>query len=166
MQDKLRVALTAPASLRVETRGADPLTLQLTGGGSGTSDYNKLKNRPTINGVELTGNLTSESLYIVSENTVAGWAATPTYIPKDGELVLYTDYSHDEKGNPIPAIKVGDGGAFVADLPFVNDDIRLDLLSHINDRVAHVTDEEREFWNNKLNYEYDVGTENLILNRN
>lgn len=166
MKDELKIALTAPASLCVETQGASPLCLQLGNAVSGTRDYNRLVNKPTINGVELTGHQTSESLYIVSENTVSGWAQTPTYVPKKGEIILYTDYAQDDQENPLPAIKMGDGSAFVADLPFVNDDIRINLLEHINDRVVHITNAERNFWNNKLNYEYDMGDENLILNRN
>lgn len=166
MKDELKITLTAPASLCVETRAADPLCLQLGNAVSGTRDYNRLQNKPTINGVELAGNQTSASLYIVSENTVSGWAQTPMYVPKQGEIILYTDYAEDDQGNPLPAIKMGDGSAFVADLPFVNDDIRNNLLAHINDRVVHITDEERRFWNNKLNYEYDMGEETLILNRN
>lgn len=156
MDDKLRIQLTSPQLLHVHTQG----------GSAGITDYNRLKNKPCINGVELAGYLTSEGLHIVSEDTVEGWAEHPTYVPRNGEIVLYTNYAEDEHGNPIPAIKVGDGNAFIADLPFVGDDIRSNLLEHINDRVAHVTDEEREFWNNKLNYDYNIGDETLILNRN
>ncbi len=35
-----------------------------TGGGTGTSDYEKLINKPVINGVEVVGNLTLEDLGI------------------------------------------------------------------------------------------------------
>ena len=38
-----------------------------TGGGSGgTSDYNKLSNKPTLNGVTLSGDLTSEEVDVES----------------------------------------------------------------------------------------------------
>ena len=166
MSDKLRVDLTSQLLLHVDAKGKENFSLSMSSGMARITDYNRLRNKPSINGVELIGNQTAASLHIVSENTVEGWSQTPTYVPKNGEIILYTDYAQDEHGNPIPAIKVGDGSAFVADLPFVNDDIRTDLLGHINDRVAHITNEERSFWNNKLNYEYDVGDENLILNRN
>jgi hypothetical protein len=36
------------------------------GGGGGTSNYNELSNKPKINGVELSGNKTSEELHITS----------------------------------------------------------------------------------------------------
>ena len=38
-------------------------------GSSGTTDYNELKNKPSINGVELEGNKTTEDLGIVSKET-------------------------------------------------------------------------------------------------
>jgi len=37
-----------------------------TGGGGGTSDYNDLSNKPQINGVALSGNVTSDQLGIMS----------------------------------------------------------------------------------------------------
>lgn len=169
MSDNLRISLNATGSqssdeFGIRIKPKQPLSVQVSGVSPGTSDYNSLRNKPTLNGVEIAGNLTSQSLYIVSENTVAGWASNPTYIPKAGELVLYTDYAHDDQGNPIPALKVGDGNAYVADIPFVDEDVRVTLLAHINDTVSHVTDAERAFWNNKLNYEVDG--EELFFNRN
>ena len=169
MTDRLHISLNSTGSQATDEFGIkikpkQPMSVQIGGVSPGSNDYNSLRNKPSINGVELAGALTSQSLYIVSENTTAGWAENPTYIPKKGEIVLYTDYAHDESGNPIPAIKTGDGAAYVADLPFVGDDVRLDLLAHINDPAPHVTDAERAFWNNKLNY--DVEGEELFFNRN
>ena len=138
------------------------------GGGGGTGDYNDLISKPSINGVKLVGNKTSEDLYIVSEGTTAFWQSKSTYIPKKGEFVVYTD--HTTKNNPdgsttnIPAIKVGDGLAYVVDLPFTDDGLSAALDDHIEDQVRHVTLQERLFWNAKLNCE--VTNEELILNRN
>lgn len=39
---------------------------------AGTSDYNKLKNKPTLNGREITGAMEEE------DPTVSGWAKEPT----------------------------------------------------------------------------------------
>ena len=41
-----------------------------SGGGGGTDNYNALSNKPQINGVTLSGNKTSESLNIPSNDTV------------------------------------------------------------------------------------------------
>jgi len=46
---------------------------------------------------------------------------------KDGEMI------------DLPAIKIGDGKAYVQDLPFVDDDTRDTLLMHINDALSHVS---------------------------
>lgn len=135
-------------------------------------DYNKLINKPQINGVELIGNKTSQDLYIVSENTTAGWNSTPLYLPKLGEICVYTDHTtvQDDMGHDItyPGIKIGDGNSYLIDMPFVGDDIRYLLLqrikSHEDNTIVHITQEERVFWNNKLNL--DVDDEELILNRN
>ena len=42
------------------------LTLQEEIGSGGTSDYSKLTNKPTINGVELNGDMTADLLSLIS----------------------------------------------------------------------------------------------------
>ena len=160
MRQDLKVSMNAPSSLRVDLAESEPLSVQLTAAtikGTGTSDYEKLKNKPSINEVELIGAQTSESLHIVSENTTAGWAQTPSYAPKRGEFIIYTDY------NGGTAIKVGDGQTYVADLPFVGDS---QFEDHINNTTVHITAQERAFWNDKLNCLLNEPNEELIINRN
>lgn len=136
------------------------------------TDYERLVHKPSINGVELSGNKTSQDLFIVSENTTAGWNDLPQYLPKAGEICIYTDYKtiRDDLGNDIvyPGIKVGDGNAYLIDMPFVGAEIRFELLqrisAHEQNATIHITQQEREFWNNKLNY--DAVGEELILTRN
>ena len=77
-------------------------------------------------------------------------------------LVVYTDYA--KKTDPetgktiyIPNFKIGDGNAYLIDKPFVGDDIRSILEEHIEDTGLHIQPGEREFWNNKLNYEEPEG---------
>jgi len=137
----------------------------------GVSDYNALTNKPSINGVTLSGNMSTQDLQIVSENTTAGWNSNPQYLPKKGEICIYTDYMtiQDDMGNDVtyPGIKIGDGNSYLIDMPFVGDDTRYLLLrrlqEHENDAVVHVTQQDRDFWDNKLNY--DVNGETLILTR-
>lgn len=136
------------------------------------TDYEKLTNKPQINGVELVGNKTAQDLYLVSENTTAGWNSNPQYLPKAGEICIYTDYAtiKDDLGNDIvcPGIKVGDGDSYLIDMPFVGDETRYLLLqqirAHEQNMAIHVSPTDRTFWNNKLNY-VAVGEE-LIFNRN
>ena len=115
-------------------------------------DYLMLFNKPSINGVKLIGDQNADDLglaYRIKHGTKSYWREHLDFIPRSGEIVIYDDYT-TINGIDIPAIKVGDGLAYAADLPFVSDDIRDRLLRHIQDMVAHVTEEERSSWNNKV----------------
>ena len=89
----------------------------------------------------------------IEYDTVAGWNAKPTLTSKLGTVYVYTDYKTilDLQGGVIniPAIKIGDGNAFLIDLPFMggNED---EFLQHINNNQIHITQAEREFWNSKV----------------
>lgn len=91
--------------------------------------------------------------------TTAEWNAQLTTPSKSDKLYVYTDYQTDSQGRHIAGIKVGDGNAYVPDLPFI-DEVYMD---HISDTTIHVTAEEKAFWNNKLNCFY--GGETLTINR-
>ena len=145
--------------LNIVLQGAPVHSISLATPYVGTTDYERLNNKPSINGVVLIGDKTSVDLNIVSENTESGWAGTPTYVPKNGEICLYTDTGK---------IKIGDGSVCLVDLPFIGeaavDEVKELLRKHIEDRNIHVTQEEKNFWNAKLNY--DVNGEILTFNRN
>ena len=110
--------------------------------------------------------------FLVARDTTENWNAKVNYIPLRGELIIYTDHGtiKDDYGNDIkvPGIKIGDGDAYLIDIPFVGDDLCSQLLhelrNHELNSLIHVTQEDRDFWNSKLNYE--VAGSNLILNRN
>jgi hypothetical protein len=157
--DKLNIVLQGAQSHKIEFQGAQSHKIELSTSYAGTTDYEKLKNKPSINGVVLIGDKTSVDLNIVSENTESGWAGTPTYVPKNGEICLYTDTGK---------IKIGDGSVCLVDLPFIGDtavdEVKELLRKHIEDQNIHVTQEEKNFWNAKLNY--DVNGEILTFNRN
>ena len=103
----------------------------------------------------------------ISIDTTEGWNNKIMYVPSNGEIVIFSDRHVVEEVN-YPGIKIGDGKAYVVDLPFFGDDETnyiVGLLNdHINDVSAHVSNEDREFWNAKLNYE--TNGEELILTRN
>lgn len=91
-----------------------------------------------------------------------------SYIPQKGEVRLYLDkttITQDGQTITIPGIKVGDGLAYGVDLPFLGDDILQQLLDHIADTTLHVTQQEKDFWNNKINCDDKVLKETLILSR-
>lgn len=79
-----------------------------SGGGSGTTDYNDLENKPHINGVELQGEKTLEELGIQKKGNYASKEEIPTSLPasdvydwaKEPEKPLYTadEVGAEEKG--------------------------------------------------------------------
>ena len=105
-------------------------------------------------------------------DTTEHWNAVRTFIPLRGEIIIYTDHGQidDGFGNMInvPGIKIGDGNAYLIDLPFVGNETRYDILAqlkaHADDDDIHVSVLEKQFWNDKLNYE--VNGEVLTFNRN
>lgn len=52
-------------------------------------------------------------------NTTEYWNSNPMLIAKDGAIYIYTDYDEFE-GQAIPGIKVGDGKAYLIDIPFIS----------------------------------------------
>lgn len=101
--------------------------------------------------------------------TTQEWNSRRTYRPVEGMIVVYTDYSTDSEGRPVYGIKIGDGNAYLIDLAFIGGDIADILREHINDTTIHITQGEREFWNNKINIEKPTaaGMEDLLIfNRN
>ena len=101
-------------------------------------------------------------------DTTEAWSSVPMFVPLAGELIVYSDYAKqrvDDIEVPVPNFKIGDGNAYLVDLPFVGDDLRARLTAHMNDAGIHITEEEREFWNNKVRCytEADVSGEQLIF---
>ena len=82
----------------------------------------------------------------LKRDTTANWNAAKGFVPMAGEIIVYTDYGTFQKEVNgriktilIPGIKIGDGGAYVQDLPFVDEDLRDTLMDHINNMDLHVT---------------------------
>ena len=93
------------------------------------------------------------------------WDAKTTLISEEGAIYSYGDYSEVD-GKKVPAVKIGDGSAYLIDIPFVSENLASLITSHIADTSIHVTASEKEFWNNKVNAVLDSSDrENLILTR-
>ena len=119
----------------------------------------------------------------LKHDTTANWNNTANFIPKAGEVIIYDDYEVKtytvkeygqtiEKTVSIPNIKIGTGNAYVQDLPFVDEQTREMLLDHINNQNIHVTLQDKQFWNNKVNIDdayaqinQKLEDETLIFNR-
>lgn len=91
-------------------------------------------------------------------NTTAIWDAQTELVSESEKIYVYTDHVIDAQGNRIAGIKVGDGNAYLIDLPFTDKVI----MEHISDNTRHITQQEREFWNNKVTC-YLTGTDNLLF---
>ena len=99
------------------------------------------------------------------------WNAQKGYIPNEGEIIIYNDYKKVSKGGiiqNIPGMKIGTGNAYVQDLTFITDIQSEELMKHIRNQDIHVSEAEREFWNNKLNVNdaFETIGDVLVFNRN
>ena len=95
--------------------------------------------------------------------TTATWNSQPQLMSARGYIYIYSDWKQDDQGNNIAGMKIGTGNAYLIDLGF-KEQIFYD---HIMDVVKHVTQEEREFWNNKVTcFESTVEGELLIFTKN
>ena len=124
-------------------------------------DYNLLHNKPLVNGVELKGNKSLEELGIERflYGTVEYWNAQPRLISQSKTIYVYTDHSQDGEGNDIPGFKLGDGMAYLIDMPFVTQNIE----DHIKDTVRHITQDERNIWNDKVRCYISTDNENNLV---
>lgn len=96
-------------------------------------------------------------------DTKANWDTQSSLVSVAGTVYIYSDYYQDSGGNDIPGVKVGDGNAFLIDLPVAG---KL-YDEHMADSVRHITSAERTAWDNKVRCYMDtVDTENLIFTTN
>ena len=130
----------------------------ITNGLLGVGNYNDLTNLPALNGVTIEGARVSEDYFLpkIAFDSTEHWNASGN-ISELNMIYVYTDYQTDGQGHNIAGIKLGDGLAYIVDLPFVD----TLMQQHMANTDIHITPEEREFWNNK-NRSYSYG-ETLIL---
>lgn len=84
----------------------------------------------------------------IYSDTTANWNAKPTLLSKKDCIYVYTDYAQED-GQDVPAMKVGTGNAFLIDLPFTY--------------FGDVTEEQVQFWNNKVTAYIDHDDEELLV---
>ena len=112
------------------SNGTENLSVDLSGDGNIT--------------IEL-GNIYDLGSCKVVYNTTAFWNSYPDLVAKKGYIYIYSDYMQSG-GQNIAGFKVGDGTSYLIDMPFT-DKISME---HIQNNTIHITQEEREFWNNKV----------------
>ena len=88
--------------------------------------------------------------------TTAYWDGLEDFVAKENTIYVYTDgYTKDAKN--IARFKVGDGHTLLIDAPYTD----MVFYDHVNDPIIHITQEEREFWNNKVSC--NVNGENIVF---
>lgn len=100
-------------------------------------------------------------------HTMEEWRDAGRTISKRGTFYIYSD-GYNQEGTLVPRVKLGDGNAYISDLPFLDSPLLNMIIDHINDGTVHITQQQRLFWNNKLNVNdsQQVVGNSLILNRN
>lgn len=106
----------------------------------------------------------NQKLTVVAK-TKAEWQNSGNVTSQPGVLYVTTDYktvTKDGTTYEIPAFKLGDGNAYIVDMPYATVDEET-FLNHVNDRVVHITQAEREFWNNKNRAEIDENNPECLV---
>ena len=106
----------------------------------------------------------NQKLTVVAK-TKQQWESENRQTSQPGVLYVTTDYktvTKDETTYNIPAFKIGDGNGYIVDLPYATVDEQT-FFDHVNDRVVHITQGEREFWNNKNRVEIDENNPECLV---
>ena len=91
--------------------------------------------------------------------STATWNSQPQLISARGYIYIYSDYKQNDQNQNIAGFKVGDGSAYLIDMPFV-DEL---LYDHVTDISIHIASGEREFWNNKVRCFIDPLNEHKLI---
>lgn len=95
------------------------------------------------------------------------WNNQPDLVGKKSHIYVYSDYAETEIDGEmvaVPNIKIGDGNAFLIDNPFITKSVEDILKMHIDDNSVHISDDERDFWNEKIRcYINPEDPENVIF---
>lgn len=104
------------------------------GGTGGTTDYNTLTNKPQINGVELSGNKTSEDLGLITKS-----GDTPQQIDTDVEIENGKNLTlKDEAGTSQSALSANADGTITATVK-IGDETTTEQVAYVSDIDKKVT---------------------------
>lgn len=83
--------------------------------------------------------------------TTEEWNSNPTLVSKKNTLYIYSDYDNNGSTD-VPAAKIGDGSAYLIDLPFIES--------------GGITYEQIQSWNNKVTaFINPENPSNLVLSK-
>lgn len=118
------------------------------------NDYEKLVNKPKINGVELTGDKTLADfgdIVTAKYLTMAEREAMTEEESEKNKLYVWTDYTQDQSGKNVYGISIGDGTAKIGELPII-------APGGGSGESGNVTPEDRANWNAKVKASIDDDT--------
>ena len=98
----------------------------------------------------------------VKHKTEAEWNAQPMTVGAAGVIYVYDDHYILGSKN-VPAIKIGDGNAYLIDAPFITDYLETVIVNHISDTNMHTSAQEKAYWSAKLNSPSAAGIEGDVL---
>ena len=106
---------------------------------------------------------------LVLSDTTENWNAKPELVSRKNYIYVYTDYKIVDDV-VVPGIKIGDGKAYLIDMPFISAGDAQEILDkldrHIADIEAHVSSDDRNRWDNKVTcYLSEVSNEHLIFSK-
>lgn len=172
---KFRVNFCEPEEMKFRVNFCEPEEMKVCFGSTQTltqNDYHQLINKPTINSVVIDGDIALSVLGLraIYYGTREYWDTQLSLIAQEGALYIYSDYQTivDDVGNVtnLAGIKIGDGSAYLIDIPFITDAMSSALFEHISNTDVHTTLAEKQFWNNKVSSYLDhSNTENLIFSK-
>lgn len=96
----------------------------------------------------------------ILSDTTDNWELYPNTISEKNTIYIYTDYQINDDLTYVPGIKIGDGESTIVELPFIDD--------YINSRITNIllnaiTEEERQFWNNKVRCYMDENVSETLI---
>jgi len=94
-------------------------------------------------------------------DTMENWDAQPDLMSKEGYVYIYSDWGTSPDGRKVAGFKVGDGETLLKDIIFTDQMYN----DHIHDIICHITQEERENWNNKVTCFYVKNLEKLVFQK-
>lgn len=130
-----------------------------------SNNWNELVDMQSVIDTTLNSRMTNYAK--IYYNTTEGWNSQKQLVGELCSFYVYTDHTVTVDGEKKPAIKIGDGQAYLIDLPYISTDLTeliARIENHINNTIIHVSEEDRMFWNNKCSViEDEVPNEHLIF---
>ena len=91
-------------------------------------------------------------------DTTENWNNQPDLKTEIGDIYIYLDQKDLSEHNA-PRLKIGDGG-YLIDIDFIDQD----YYDHIRNKIIHIKQEEREYWNDKIGVKInELDNEQLVI---